>query len=110
MSLVRTIRTTDPDARRQLADLRKPLLLEQLLQDSPELHAVRQIIDDVRRRGDQAVAETTRRVDVVELDPASFRVPPEQIVAAHQAMDPVLRTAVRRSIDQVREFQEHILS
>ncbi len=110
MSLVRTIRTTDPDARRQLADLRKPLLLEQLLQDSPELHAVRQIIDDVRRRGDQAVAEATRRVDVVELDPASFRVPEEQIFAAQQAMAPALRTAVRRSIDQVREFQDHILS
>jgi histidinol dehydrogenase len=110
MSLVRTIRTTDTDARKQLAELRKPLLLEQLLQDSPELRSVRQIIDDVRRRGDQAVADATRRVDVVELDPGSFRVPTEELAAAREALAPGLRTAIRRSIDQVREFQEHILS
>jgi len=107
--MIRTIRMEDPTARRQLADLRKPLLLEALLQDSPELESVRDIIEDVQARGDLAVVEATRRLDGVELDPAAFRVPPDELDAARQALDPRLREAVRRSIQQVRDFQRHIL-
>ncbi len=110
MITIRSIRTTDADSRAQLADLRKPLLLEQLLKDSQELDAVREIFADVRRRGDHAVADATRRVDHVELVPGSFRVPADEIEAAGQALAPSLRAAVRKSIEQVREFQTHILS
>jgi len=110
MGEIRTIRMDDPSARKQLAELRRPLLLEQLLQDSPELRGVQQIIDDVRQWGDQAVADATRRVDGVELRPDGFRVPVAEIEAAGKGLDPTLRAAIRRSIQQVREFQEHILT
>lgn len=108
--MIRTIRMDQPDARRQLAALRKPLLLEQLLKDSPELHAVQRIVDDIRERGDAAVADTTDRVDGVRLDPGEFRVPESEVAAARKTMTPALRAAVRKSIKQVRAFQKHILT
>ena len=108
--MIRTIRMDDSGAREALTELRRPLLLEQLLQDSPELQSVRAIIDDVRARGDAAVADATQRVDNVVLAPGSFRVPPEELTAARTELDPALRAAVRKAIDQVRAFQEHILT
>ena len=107
---IRNVRTSDPDARAQLGELRRPLLLEQLLQDSPEVAAVRHILDDVRRRGDHAVAEATQRVDGVALEPSTFRIPVAEIEAAGKGLSPDLRAAVRKSIEQVRQFQQHILS
>lgn len=107
--MIRTINMSEPGAREALDALRKPLLLGQLLADSPELQSVRQIVDDVRARGDAAVADATRRTDGVVLDPASFRVPESEILAAQAALEPKLRAAMRRSIAQVREFQSHIL-
>ncbi|MBN1490431.1 MAG: histidinol dehydrogenase [Phycisphaerae bacterium] len=108
--MIRTIRMDDPGARQALAGLRRPLLLEQLLQDSPELQSVHAIIDDVRARGDAAVADVTQRVDNVALSPGSFRVPAEALAAAQEQLDPALRAAMRKAIDQVRTFQEHILT
>ena len=40
---------------------------------------VRGIIDDVRRRGDEAVCEYTRRFDEFDLTPELMRVPEEHI-------------------------------
>lgn len=108
--MIRTIRTDQPDARNQLADLRKPLLLEQLLKDSLELQTVRQIVDDVRYRGDAAVTDITQRVDNVHLEPGEFRVSQDEIKAAQRKLDPALRKAIRKAISQVRKFQKHILT
>ncbi len=80
------------------------------MQDSPELFGVRAIVDDVRARGDQAVADVTEQVDGVRLDPERFRGPTDEIAAAQKSLEPKLRSAVRHAIQQVREFQEHILS
>jgi len=111
MSPIRIIHTNAPNASEQIRRLRAPLRLEQILvRDPPELQTVRRILDDVRQRGDAAVAEITERVDGVRLPPERFRIDPDEIAAARERLEPALRRAVRTAIDNVRRFQEHILT
>ncbi len=46
--------------------------------------AVAVLIDDVRKRGDAAIIDATRRFDRLELTPATMRVAPADITAARQ--------------------------
>jgi len=46
------------------------------------------IIDDVRRRGDAALIEQTKRLDKLELTPATLRVSDAEIEAARRCLKP----------------------
>lgn len=110
MPKIRIIRTIDSTAEAELAALRQPLLLDHLILDEPpETRIVRDIITDVRHRGDEAVSEITARVDRVSISPDQVRVPPERIAQAQAEISPKLREALRYSIAAVRRFQESIL-
>ena len=69
--------------------------------DDPE-SAVRQIINQVRNRGDAALIEYTLRIDGVKL--GSLEVSKEQIAGAYQKVDPELVSALKLAADQVRSF------
>ncbi len=63
-------------------------------------HKVRQIIDDVRRRGFAALSEMAERFDgVTQLHP---RVPAAALAEALAGLDPAVRSALEESIDRVR--------
>jgi len=110
MARWRVIDASRTDAAAQLRELRRPLLLERLvLDDGPESRTVREIIADVRQRGDQAVAEVTGRVDGAQVAPEAVRVPPGRIRQAWCDMEPDLRRAVEHAIDSLTRFQRHIL-
>lgn len=110
MPRIRIIRTTDPTAAAELAALRQPLLLDHLILDEPsETRTVRDIIAEVRRRGDEAVSDITARVDRVTIPPDQVRVPAERIAQAQTEISPELRDAIRHSITAVRRFQESLL-
>lgn len=64
------------------------------------LETVRTICEDVRHRGEAALIEITERLDGVRLD--SVRVPPGEIAAALDALDPQVRAALEESIRRVR--------
>ncbi|MCU1371997.1 MAG: histidinol dehydrogenase [Ilumatobacteraceae bacterium] len=64
--------------------------------------AVKEILAEVRERGDDAVRDLTERFDGVR--PAALRVPPEDIAAALEALDPELRTALQTAADGIRDF------
>ncbi len=66
--------------------------------------AVAPIIEDVRIRGDAAVAEYTQRFDLVARD--ELLVGADVRAAALEGLDGELRTALERAIDQVRWFHE----
>jgi len=68
------------------------------------LPTVQAILADVREHGDGAVREHTVRLDGVHLD--DLRVAPEVVAAAVAGLDPDLRAALERAIDQVRWFHE----
>lgn len=76
---------------------------------SQELHArVREIIADVRARGDTALLEYTARFDGVQL--ASLEVSEAEFAAAEQALTDVQHRALERAIANVRKFHEAQLS
>jgi histidinol dehydrogenase len=66
--------------------------------------AVAEVLADVRERGDAAVRELGARFDGVELD--ALEVPREVRRAALAGLDPDLRGALERAVEQVRWFHE----
>lgn len=64
------------------------------------------ILDEVRRRGDDAVREFTKRFDGADIDPSQFRVSPEEMDRAVKAMPDDLREAIEVSIANIRKFHE----
>ncbi len=69
--------------------------------------AVKEILADVRERGDEAVRDLTERFDGVR--PAALRVPPADIAAALESLDPDLRDALQSAADGIRDFHEQQL-
>ena len=67
-------------------------------------HAVDDIIAAIRRRGDRAVAQFTRRFDGVRIDPGDFDVPPDRWVQAWRATPPRLRRAMRTAKRRIEAF------
>jgi histidinol dehydrogenase len=63
---------------------------------------VERIVNDVRQRGDSAVADWSQRLD--GHIPAQWLVPPERILAAWQAQPPELQQALQLAADQIRNF------
>jgi len=70
---------------------------------------VADVIADVRARGDAAVADLTAKIENVELTGEQFRVPADQIAAAHSAADAGFLDLIRRVAANIREYQESIL-
>ncbi len=69
--------------------------------------AVKEILADVRARGDEALADLTERFDGVR--PPHLRVPAEEIAAAPGALDPELRDALERAAAGIADFHRHQL-
>lgn len=65
---------------------------------------VREIIGDVRARGDSALLEFTRRFDGVTL--SAIEVTTAEFAAAETALNPEQRQAIDRAIANVRRFHE----
>lgn len=109
MLAINIIDTSEPGSAAALEGLRRRLSLSaMLLDDSPEMRSVAQIVSAIRHKGDEAVAEYTAKFDHVEFVPAAFRVPPAQIEAAGRNCPDGLRQAIRLAAGNVRRFQEHI--
>ena len=84
--------------------------LEQLLSrtqmDSRDvLDRVDEIIDAVRRRGDDALVEYSRRFDGHDLE--DLRVTPEEFAEARRTIDPKLRQAIGRAIANITAFHRN---
>ena len=71
--------------------------------------AVAETLADVAARGDAALVDAARRFDDPAFDAASLRVTPDEMAAAHGRLEPALRDAVTRSIEQVRQYQSHVM-
>jgi histidinol dehydrogenase len=69
-------------------------------------NTVRKIIDDVRRRGDEALCEYTRHFDEFNLTPELMRVPEEHILDYAADADDELVEILRQAAKNIREFHE----
>jgi len=77
--------------------------------DGELLQQVAAIIDDVRRRGDEAVLEYTRRFDGVELQSSELRVGEAALRTSAAKADRQVLAALRLAIENVRAFHERQL-
>lgn len=64
------------------------------------------IVNDVRDRGDAAVAEYTERFDGVSLKPGEFEIGPDEIKAAFDALSPELREALEEAHKNISAFHK----
>lgn len=64
------------------------------------------LIDAVRERGDEAIAEQVARFDGVELTPDRFRVSQEEIEEAFASVDPVIVETIKEQIRWSTKFHE----
>jgi histidinol dehydrogenase len=67
---------------------------------------VRGIVDDIRRRGDEALCEYTRRFDEFDLTPELMRVSPEHIDAYAADADDELVGILTEAAKNIRAFHE----
>jgi histidinol dehydrogenase len=74
-----------------------------------DVAAVEAILKDVAARGDDAIVETARRFDDPDFSSDQIRVTANEMASAAQRVSPEVMAALRRSIDQVREYQSHIM-
>lgn len=66
--------------------------------------AVDAIVQDVRRRGDEAVFEYTKKFDGIDLTPDTIWVTEEEIKAAYEEIAPELLTVIREASANIRDF------
>lgn len=102
---VRRLATMAPDERRRLLDRATAEIFDAELNE-----AVREIVDDVRAHGDEAVCRALARFDGVECRPEQLRVTAEEFDRARRALDPALIRAIRQGIANIRAFNERALS
>lgn len=89
----------------RLSDEERAALLARPARQDPELDAaVRRIIAEVRKRGDAALLDFTRRFDSVESP--RLEVPRRELAAARDRLPATDRAALERAIAQLRAFHE----
>ena len=90
-----------------LAELR--LDARDLFRDDEKSAAVRAILEDVAERGDDAIVGSARKFDDPEFTADQIRVTPEEMTEAAGRLPADLDRALRQSIDQVRQYQQHLM-
>ncbi|MFT3786700.1 MAG: histidinol dehydrogenase [Tepidisphaeraceae bacterium] len=113
--MIPTIDLRSADAAQKVASLLGTLRLDpraMLLPGSSlaeKHHAVEAILIDVAQRGDDAIVDLVRKFDDPGFTIDRLRVTRDEMKAAHARCDGKLIDAMRRSIEQVREYQTHFL-
>jgi histidinol dehydrogenase len=93
----------------EIDELLSRLAARSVALDADLLKQVGSIIDDVRRRGDEALIEYTRRFDGVELQAAEFCVNEETLRSSASRVEKDVLAALRLAIQNVRAFHERQL-
>jgi histidinol dehydrogenase len=69
-----------------------------------ELSAVQRILEDVRKKGDQALIDYTRRFDAPDLEIQRIEVSAAEMAAAEKMVDRSFKQALGRAVDQITDF------
>lgn len=86
--------------------LYRTLVSRSQLDRADVLAAVNEIIGNIRRTGDEALLEYTRRFDRAELDAEGLRVRPEEFEQAYDRVDGGLIEVIRRAKAKIEAFHE----
>jgi histidinol dehydrogenase len=91
---------------REIDELLSRLAARSIALDSELLGRVSAIIDDVRRRGDEALIDCTRRFDGLELHANELRIGADGLRDSAHKVDNEVLAALRLAIRNVRVFHE----
>ncbi len=83
------------------------LLAHRPTEDRATQDVVRGILDGVRRRGDKALIEYTRKFDGAKLKPSQLRLDPAVLAAAWKSLPADLRRSLRLAKKRIFEFHRH---
>ena len=86
-------------------------ILENLLKRSPNNYgkfesAVAQILDKVKKDGDEALFAYTKEFDKAEVTKETIRVTEEEIEEAYAQIDPALLGVIRKALVNIRKYHE----
>ncbi len=68
--------------------------------------SVKEIIDKVRERGDEAIVEFTKRFEGREITPETFEVPEEELENAYEETEEEIKEALEIAAERIRLFHE----
>jgi histidinol dehydrogenase len=97
---LRRILPTDPDYRERIAEVSR----RGLDQDPEVERVVREILEDVRRRGDAAVREHTERIEGRAPGPAGYELPAAERSRRAARVSAGVRAAIERAAERIRRF------
>lgn len=86
-------------------------ILEQLLKRSPDSYEgfdekVQEIVQNVKKNGDEAVFGYTKQFDKVEITAENVRVTEEEVREAYENVDKSLLDVIRKSLVNIRSYHE----
>ena len=89
----------------------KQNILSDLLKRDPNQYGeyagtVQEIVEDVKKRGDEALFEYTRKFDHAEITPENIRVTEEEIQEAYSQVDESLLMVIRKAKTNIQTYHE----
>lgn len=89
----------------------KQNILSDLLKRDPNQYGeyagtVQEIVEDVKKRGDEALFEYTRKFDHAEITPENIQVTEEEIREAMESVDEKLLKVMKKSMANIRDHHE----
>ena len=106
----------DSDDRRRIEGLLRRLRLDPMdlgigkgENGTREMTTVMGIVADVAKRGDDAVVDQARKFDDPEFTVEQIQVTPQEMAAAAGRITAEQKSAMKRSIDQLREYQSAMM-
>ncbi len=95
----------------ELTESTRNNILDNLLKRSPNNYGeyestVKDIIEQVRSRGDEAMLEYTKRFDGCDLTPETLEVTKEEIAEAYKALAPEFIEVLKKSTANIRAYHE----
>jgi histidinol dehydrogenase len=88
------------------AEDRKRILARGFVETESVGKTVQEIIDNVRRRGDEALAEYAKKFDKVDVSPDNLQVTKEEIKAAYGQVDRKVVQAIETLSGNIRRFHQ----
>ena len=83
------------------------IIMKRAEQDITEqMKIAKEVSDDIRKRGDEAVLEYTAKFDKVQLSAESMRVTEEEIEAGYERLDKETREAIEYAYKNIYDFHE----
>lgn len=73
---------------------------------SEQMQLAKEVSDDIKKRGDEAVLEYTAKFDRVQLTADRIKVKPEEIEAGYNHLDDETRTSIEYAAKNIHDFHE----